>query len=93
MRTWGGAVGIEPDQPLVNGGTITPPQFAPFGLNGGWLIEGHGVDPYIQVQNMPVDVMRGRDAQLEEGITYLMKKLEKEPMKLPPTPAYPKKSK
>jgi tricorn protease len=93
MRTWGGAIGIEPHQPLVDGGSITPPQFAPYGLNGEWLIEGHGVDPDMEVQNMPGDVLRGRDAQLEAGIGYLMNKLEKQPMKLPPTPAFPRKSK
>ncbi|MCH8244153.1 MAG: hypothetical protein IH897_16305, partial [Planctomycetes bacterium] len=27
MRTWGGAVGIELHQPLVDGGVSTPPQF------------------------------------------------------------------
>ena len=93
MRTWGGAVGMEPHQRLVDGGTTTPPQFAPFGLNRKWLIEGHGVDPDTEVQNMPGDVVRGKDAQLEAGIAYLMGKIADEPMALPQTPAYPDKSK
>jgi tricorn protease len=93
MRTWGGAVGIEPHQPLVDGGTITPPQFAPYGLDAKWMIEGHGVDPDVEVQNIPGDVLKGRDAQLEAGIAYLIDKLEKEPMKIPPTPPFPKKPK
>ncbi|MCP4248611.1 MAG: protease, partial [bacterium] len=33
MRTWGGAVGIEPHQDLMDGGSVTPPQFAPYGLD------------------------------------------------------------
>lgn len=93
MRTWGGAVGIEPHQDLVDGGVVTPPQFAPFGLNGQWLIEGHGVDPDIEVQNMPGDVLRGMDAQLDAAIEYLVEKIQTEPVPTPGRPVYPDKSK
>ncbi len=93
MRTWGGAVGIEPHQRLVDGGTTTPPQFAPYGLNRTWLIEGRGVEPDIEVQNMPGEVLQGQDRQLEAGIAYLLEKLATEPMNLPETPAFPDKSK
>ena len=93
MRTWGGAVGIEPHQPLLDGGTTTPPQFAPYGLNGEWLIEGHGVDPDVEVQNMPGDVLRGKDAQLEKGIGYIMDRLVEDPKELPPRPPFEDKSK
>ena len=93
MRTWGGAVGIELHQQLIDGGGTTPPQFAPYGLDRTWLIEGHGVDPDIEVQNMPGDVLRGKDAQLEAGIEYILKRLEEDPMEIPSPPAYPDKSK
>ncbi len=63
-RTWGGAVGIELHQPLVDGGGTTPPQFGAYSLSRTWQIEGHGVDPDIEVDNMPGDVLRGKDAQL-----------------------------
>ena len=93
MRTWGGAVGIELHQPLIDGGATTPPQFAPYGLNGKWLIEGVGVVPDIEVQNMPADVLRGKDTQLEACVSYIMDQLSKDPKALPPRPAYPNKSK
>ena len=93
MRTWGGAGGIEPHQELVDGGVTTPPQFAPYGDDGSWLIEGRGVEPDIEVQNMPGDVLRGQDAQLEAAIEYLMKRLQEDPMEIPPPPPYPDKSK
>ncbi len=93
MRTWGGAVGIEPHQILLDGATTTPPQFAPFGINGEWLIEGHGVVPDIEVQNMPGDVVQGRDAQLETAISVLLEQIKEDPMPLPERPAYPKKPK
>jgi tricorn protease len=92
-RTWGGAVGIEPHQNLVDGGVTTPPQFAPYGLDGRWLIEGHGVDPDIVVENVPGDVLAGRDAQLEKAIEILMPMVEADPRQIPDPPPYPDKSK
>jgi tricorn protease len=92
MRTWGGSIGIEPHQDLVDGGGVTPPQFGLYGLDGRWLIEGHGVEPDIEVQNMPGDVLRGQDAQLDAAIEYVLKELKKHPVELPGPPEYPDKS-
>jgi tricorn protease len=92
MRTWGGSVGIEPHEDLVDGGTVTPPQFGLYGFNGKWLIEGIGVVPDIEVQNMPGDVLRGVDAQLDAGIENLLKRIAEKPPVLPPPPPYPDKS-
>ena len=93
MRTWGGSIGLEPHQDLVDGGGTTPPQFGLYSVDGKtWPIEGRGVEPDIEVQNMPGDVMRGKDAQLDAGIKYVLDKLAKEPMDLPPAPPYPNKS-
>ncbi len=93
MRTWGGSIGIEPHQPLIDGGTVTPPQFGLYGLDRTWLIEGIGVVPDIEVQNMPGDVMRGKDAQLDAGIENVLQRLKEDgPFELPPPPAYPDKS-
>jgi tricorn protease len=93
MRTWGGAVGIELHQPLADGGRTTPPQFGPYNVHGEWIIEGHGVVPDIEVQNMPSEVLRGRDTQLEAAVQYILARLADEPMEIPPPPAYPDKSK
>jgi tricorn protease len=92
-RTWGGAVGIEPHQDLVDGGQVTPPQFAPYGLDGQWMIEGHGVEPDIDVDNLPADVLAGRDTQLESAIEYLQRKIAEDPREIPPRPPYPVKAK
>lgn len=93
VRTWGGAVGIEPHQKLLDGAITTPPQFAPYGLNRQWLIEGHGVDPDFVVPNTPADVLQGKDAQLEKAVTMLVQQIEKSPQPIPDPPAYPDKSK
>lgn len=93
MRTWGGAFGIEPHQTLVDGGTVTPPQYGLYGLDRTWLIEGHGVDPDVEVQNMPGDVLKGVDAQLDAAVAYLMGEIRKMPAEPPGPPPYPDKAK
>ncbi len=92
-RTWGGAVGIEPHQPLVDGAVTTPPQFAPYGLDGTWLIEGHGVEPDLEVENTPASVLAGKDAQLDAAIRLLLERIAAEPMTIPARPDYPVKAK
>ena len=92
MRTWGGSIGIEAHQDLVDGGGVTPPQFGLYGLDSRWLIEGRGVEPDIEVQNMPGDVLRGVDAQLDAAIDHVLEKSTANPVELPGPPPYPDKS-
>jgi len=94
VRTWGGSIGIEPHQDLVDGAGTTPPQFGLYGLDGTWPIEGWGVEPDIVVVNMPRDVVEGRDTQLDFAIEYLLKELSDNPgqWEIPAVPAYPDKS-
>ncbi len=92
-RTWGGAVGIEPHQNLIDGGTCTPPQFGEFTQEGKWIIEGHGVDPDIEIMNMPGNVVKGIDEQLDKGIEILLQEIKESGVKEPDVPNYPDKSK
>ncbi len=88
-RTWGGVVGYRDFPRLVDGGYITVPEFAPFSMKGEWIMENYGVDPDIELDNLPDQVILGRDPQLEKAIEVILKKLEEEPKKLPERPAYP----
>lgn len=91
-RTWGGVVGIRGHRPLVDGGFVTTPEFAKYTLDSQWsAMENHGVDPDIEVQDLPEDLMRGYDAQEERAVAELLKKIKEEPMKLPPPPSKPPK--
>lgn len=72
---------------------MTPPQFGLYGLDRTWLIEGIGVIPDIVMQNMPSEVLRGKDAQLEAGIAHVLERIKEDPMDVPPVPPYPDKSK
>jgi len=88
-RTWGGVVGITGRGPLLDGGTAFVPEFATASADGKWIIEGHGVDPDVVVENDPLSVISGRDPQLERGIAEVMKALETHPKKLPSRPPDP----
>jgi tricorn protease len=92
-RTWGGVVGITDHGPLLDGGTVFVPEFATADENGHWIIEGHGVDPDIVVEQDPVEVLKGHDPQLERGVQELMKILGISPAGLPQRPAAPVKLK
>jgi len=87
-RTWGGVVGIRGFTPLMDGGYVTRPEIAGFGMDSRWIIENHGVDPDIVVDNRPDLVARGRDPQLEKGIEVIMDMIEREPKRLPDRPTY-----
>ncbi len=50
-RTWGGVVGISGHGPMIDGGQIFVPEAGSVSLQGEWIIEGHGVDPDIEVPN------------------------------------------
>ena len=79
MRSWGGVVGIRGDKRLVDNGLVTEPEFAWWDPHGGWAIENHGVDPDIPVQNLPQDLARGKDAQLDRAIQEVLKLRDEHP--------------
>jgi tricorn protease len=90
-RSWGGVIGIGNRGALIDGGAVFVPGSAFASKDGQWIIEGHGVDPDIEVDNDPASEIAGRDPQLERGITEVMAKL-KSPVKLPPRPPAPNKT-
>ena len=54
VRTWGGLVGIGGYPRLIDGGSVTAPRYAIFGLNSDWEVEGHGVEQQARVEHQPV---------------------------------------
>jgi len=92
-RTWGGVRGIRGNIPLIDGGYITRPEFARYGLDSKWVVENRGVQPDIVVENRPEQVVSGKDPQLDKALELVMKEIQEHPKKLPPPPpdlpAYP----
>jgi tricorn protease len=85
--------GIRGLGPLLDGGQVFVPIQGTNDTDGSWIIEGHGVDPDMEVENDPADVIAGRDPQLERGIAEVVKAMKETPMKLPTRPPDPVKTK
>ena len=72
-------VGIDGRYDLVDGGRVTQPRYAFWFAGGaGWSVEGHGVDPDIDVPIAPHDWAAGRDPQLETAIATVLASLEQQ---------------
>jgi len=93
-RSWGGVVGIRGSLPLLDGGFLNRPEFSRYDLEGtSWVIEGHGVDPDIVVDNDPAKEYEGIDEQLNKAVSELLEELKTNNPKVLPPPPYPDKSK
>lgn len=91
-RTWGGIVGITGPLPFIDGTDLRIPQFTSLSMDGQWMIEGHGVEPDIEIENDPYKEFMGEDAQLNKAIEVILEQL-KERKELPVIPAPPLKNK
>jgi tricorn protease len=89
MRTWGGLVGIGGYPPLMDGGMVTAPRFAIFGLKGHWEVENHGIPPDYEVDFDPQAARQGHDLQLEKAVQVEMDLLKKQPPQTYSVPPYP----
>jgi tricorn protease len=91
VPSWGGLVGILNGQTTIDNGTIQQSNNAFYNDKGQWLIENHGGDPDILLENDPASASAGRDVQLEKAIEVLLKQAKDRPFTWPPVPAYPKR--
>ena len=77
-RTWGGLVGIQGGAALIDGGSVTAPEFGIYDVKTGkWIAENTGVDPDIEVDARPDLVAKGGDPQLEKAVQHLQDELKK----------------
>ena len=88
-RTWGGLVGIYNYPPLMDGGRVTAPRVAIFGLRSEYEVENHGIAPDIEVENDPASVAAGHDPQLERAVQVTLEALKAHPVVIPGPPPYP----
>jgi len=86
-RTWGGVIGIGGYPRLIDGGTVTAPRSAFYELDGTWGIEGHGVEPDIEIVDDPAQMVDGGDPQLDEAIRQMLLAIERNPFTPVPRPA------
>ncbi len=89
MRTWGGEIWLSSVNRLSDGGLARAPMMGVYSADGEWLIEGHGVEPDIVVDNLPHATFMGSDAQLDTAIEHLLEKIRQDPRSVPEAPPYP----
>ena len=77
---------------LVDNGIASVAELGVFVPEDKWLIESHGVDPDIIVDNLPHETYKGKDAQLEYAIDYLQRLIKEQPIPAIKVPAFPDKS-
>ena len=88
-RTWGGEIWLSANNFQMDGGIATAAETGVYGPEGMWLIEGHGVDPDIVVDNLPHATFNGDDAQLRAAVEHLQALIRQDPRDVPPPPSYP----
>src|SRR5437899_5802670 len=92
-RTWIGVTGIRESLPLADGGQFFKPEFAIYSKDGQqWIVEGHGVDPDIFVDNDPGKEFKGEDQQLDRAIQEIQDELKTKRFVLPSPPPWPNRN-
>lgn len=81
-RSAGAGVWLSDRNTLSDNGMVRAAENAQFDANDGhWLVEGVGVAPDIEVDNLPHASFLGEDKQLEAAIKLLQNKLKEQPIK------------
>jgi tricorn protease len=88
-RTWGGLIGVSQYPTLMDGGSVTAPNFGFFNPEGQWDVENHGVQPDYEVEQDPKLIREGHDPQLEKAVALTLEQLGKNPPPVPKRPEYP----
>lgn len=89
-QTAGAGVWLSGRNSLTDKGMARVAEYPQYAMDGRWVLEGHGVTPDIEVDNLPFATFNGHDAQLETAISYLKDELIKQPipaLKAQPMPA------
>jgi len=94
-RTWGGLVHTADTPGFIDGGSMIAPRGGFFTRENKWAVENEGTPPDIAVENLPKDVIGGKDPQLERAVEEAMKQLKAKPVdraeKEPPSPTWGKR--
>jgi tricorn protease-like protein/C-terminal processing protease CtpA/Prc len=91
-RTWGGLVGLSGNPGFIDNGRISVPTFGFYETDGTWGIEGHGVEPDIEVLDDPSKMINGGDPQLDKAIEVALDGVAKKPYTPPARPKSPNRS-
>lgn len=89
-QTAGAGIWLSDRNGLADGGQARVAEYAQYGADGRWLVEGRGVSPDVEIINLPRATYEGGDAQLDYALSYLSDKIASEPIpELIPRPLPP----
>jgi tricorn protease len=96
-RTWGGLVHTADTPAFIDGGSMIAPRGGFFTRDNKWAVENEGIAPDIDVENLPKDVIAGRDPQLERAVQEALRMLKEKPVNRattePPPPVWGERKK
>jgi tricorn protease len=87
-RTAGAGIWLSDGNRLLDRGIMRAAETGQYALDGGWLIEGRGVTPDIDVDNPPRSTHEGGDAQLDAAVNHLLRQLAEQPLPRPVAPPH-----
>ena len=90
-RTWGGEIWLSGSNVQADNGVATAAETGVY-ADGKWLIEGRGVEPDVEVDNMPHETFSGSDPQLAAALKELQEEIKADPRAVPAAPQHPDKS-
>jgi tricorn protease len=82
-RTWGGVIGIAPQNPLADGAVTTQPEYSFWFQDVGWGVENYGTDPDIDIDIAPHDYAHKHDPQMEKALEVILRQLDENPVVRP----------
>jgi tricorn protease len=89
MRTWGGVIGISKNPQLIDRARLTVPFITFYETDGTLTMEGHGVDPDIEIVDDPAQMVDGGDPQLDAAIAHMLDEIANNPYVPAKRPPYP----
>ncbi|NMH65811.1 S41 family peptidase [Shewanella salipaludis] len=79
-QTAGAGVWLSGRNAVTDRGMARVAEYPQYAIDGRWVLEGRGVSPDIEVDNLPFATFTGRDAQLEKALSYLEAELKAKPV-------------
>lgn len=89
-RTAGAGVWLSDRPTLTDNGIARTAESPQYAIDGRWIVEGLGVAPDVEVENLPHAAFKGTDAQLAAAVAMLKEAIARSPVPvLKPRPLAP----
>lgn len=89
----GGEVWLSFSSTEADNGIASAAELGVCGPEGKWLIEGHGAEPDVVVDNLPHSTTSsGNEDQSQAALKLLKEEIKSDPRPVPSHPPYPDKS-